>query len=91
MKKKICSKCGYCCWHHEVIPLSNDEAKSGRFKTRMNPDFPEEFAVSVKNMYIFALGKKKKVCCYFIADEKLCSIYGSKPSACKKFFCRKNG
>jgi len=90
MKKRTCSKCGFCCWHHEVIPLSAGEVKSGRFKTRINPNFPKEFAVSVKNMYIPELGKKKKVCCYYIADENLCSIHGGKPSACRKFFCKRN-
>jgi len=88
MKKRTCSKCGFCCWKYEVTPLSVDEVKSGKFKTRKNPDFPkEERVVSVKNMYIFALGKEKKVCCYFIADKKLCSIHNNKPDACRKFFC----
>jgi len=85
--KKTCLKCGFCCWKYEVIPLSDDEVKSGKFKTRINPNFLKELAVSVKNMYILVLGRKKRVCCYFVADKKLCLIHDGKPNACKIFFC----
>ena len=80
-----CSNCGFCC-RLFLINLTEEEYKSGKFKTQL-----EEFGL-IENFQSAAscganiLKKKKNGSCVYLKDNS-CSIYRIRPKVCREFFC----
>ena len=80
-----CKQCGTCCKLF-VINLSEEEYKSGRYKTIFDEfgvmdDF-EEAELTGAN----TIAQKAGGACFYLKDGK-CSIHNDRPQACKNFFC----
>ncbi len=79
-----CTQCGVCC-RLFLINLTEEEYKSGRYKTMFDefvPDFEEAEMVGAN---ILAQKQDGKTCIY-LKDNK-CSIHNFRPESCRKFFC----
>jgi Fe-S-cluster containining protein len=84
----ICSQCGVCCKLF-VINLSEEEYKSGNYKTQFEEfgiisDF-KEAGFSGANI----ITQKQDGSCIYQKDNK-CSIHKTRPAVCRKFFCIDN-
>ena len=80
-----CKMCGVCCKLF-LINLSEEEYKSGRYKTMFEKfevikDFSE-----VKKYGINLLAQKEDGSCIYLSDNS-CKIYKSRPRVCNEFFC----
>lgn len=80
-----CLECGVCC-RLFLINLSEEEYKSGKFKTQLEEfdlinDFKKASMCGVK-----ILKQKKDGCCIYLKAKK-CSIHKLRPKVCREFFC----
>jgi len=80
-----CNGCGLCCKLF-LVNLTNEEYKSGKYKTvflkfGMIKDFTE-----AKNCGANILAQKKDGSCIYL-DGCCCSIHEKRPKACREFFC----
>ena len=79
-----CSQCGVCC-RLFIINLTEEEYRSGRYKTMFDefvPDFEEAELVGAN---ILAQKEDRKTCIY-LKDNK-CSMHYDRPQSCRNFFC----
>ncbi len=83
-----CSQCGVCC-RLFMINLTEDEYKSGRYKTLFDEfgvvDEFEEAEISGANL----LAQNDDSSCIYLKDNK-CSIHDNRPRSCRNFFCSSN-
>lgn len=80
-----CSRCGICCGIF-LINLSEEEYKSGKFKTQFeNFGLIDDFKkASLCGANI--LKQKKDGSCIYLKASK-CSIHKRRPKVCRQFFC----
>ncbi|MCL4435657.1 MAG: YkgJ family cysteine cluster protein [Thaumarchaeota archaeon] len=78
-----CAQCGVCC-RIFFVNLTEDEYKSGRYKTVFDEyidDFEEAETVGAN---ILAHNKDEE--CIYLKDKK-CGVHKNRPASCRAFFC----
>ena len=78
-----CSQCGVCCKIF-LINLTEDEYKSGRYKTMFDEYIDDFEKVEMVGANILSQNKDEE--CIYLKDNK-CSIHKERPRSCMNFFC----
>jgi len=80
-----CDQCGTCC-RLFAINLTEDEYKSGRYKTQFDFFPPVDDFVEAELTGANILQQKEDGSCIYLKDNK-CSIHDDRPRSCREFFC----
>jgi len=93
--RRRCMMCGRCCiltnspGHYAL--LTEEEAKSGKIKTRRHPDLKANRAVARKKIYFPELEREVWACYHLDEKTMKCSIYEERPYDCRRYDCHVDG
>lgn len=81
-----CIQCGVCC-RLFLINLTEEEYKSGRYKTQFEEFGLVDDFVEAEFCAANIIKQKEDGSCIYLNDRK-CSIHETRPKACRDFFCK---
>lgn len=82
----ICLFCDAQCCKENFVPLTLEEARSGKYEAVFNSIF--DFNTKKLETGYF-LKRKKDGSCIYLNEVNLCTIWKDRPKACRVYICEK--